>query len=259
MRDRRGLLDTTNVAAVGTPLHLSAAEYDLEIAVHGTSGELRRGMPCPCARIDTRAPAIDCTACRGFGVTYPEALREPMIWLDSQRSATFKRSAAGELRQGTIQVTFPSRVIPTARDMIRPDGERHVVEELLWVQGSNRVTDASLRPRPSVDQVPAARGLRKERLLYAPCECEIEHVIYRRDGELVAARPSHYQVDADGRWTWHAGFGPQPGEAWSVRYLAPAAYVITDTMPAFRSEADEPMPHRATAVRFDRVKPDDLA
>ena len=190
----------------------------------------------------------------------PQQLREAMVWLDSQRAATFTRAAAGEMRAGTIQITFPSGVIPTTGDMIRPDSERHVVEELLWVQGSSRVTDASLRPRVSADQVPQARGVRKrERMLYAPSECEIEHVAYHHEGQLVSARPNHYQVDEDGRWTWHAGLGPQPGEAWSVRYLAPAAYVITDTMPAYRAEADEPMPHRATAIRFDRVKPEDLA
>ena len=259
-RERRGILDTTNVAAIGTPMHLSAAEYDLEISTHGASGELRRGIPCPCARIDTRAPAVDCKACKGLGIAYPVELRESMVWLDSQRAAAFKRAAAGEMRAGTIQITLPSGVIPTTGDMIRPDSERHVVEELLWVQGSSRVTDASLRPRVSADQVPQARGVRKrERMLYAPSECEIEHVAYHHEGQLVSARPNHYQVDEDGRWTWHAGLGPQPGEAWSVRYLAPAAYVITDTMPAYRAEADEPMPHRATAIRFDRVKPEDLA
>ena len=65
-------------------------------------------------------------------------------------------------------------------------------------------------------------------------------------------------VDNDGRWTWKGSAGPAPGEAWVVRYRAPAVYVVFTSLPRFRSEADEPMPQLVTLKRLDKVSHEDL-
>lgn len=253
----RGVLDSVNVAQMAG-LHLSAAELDLAIVTHGSSGELRRHVHCPCLRIDTRSAAIDCEHCRGTGRLYPPAMRQPLIVLDLQRNATLKLVAAGRVPSGTVQLTFPSGVVPGDGDMWLPDEEVHVVEEVLYREGSSRVTDAILRDRRiSPDQVKPALGARRERLLY-PTPCCVEHVAYVDDeGKLIQANGAEYHVDGEGYWTWRVG-GPSPGRAWSVRYRAPAAYLVHTSAPVYRVEADEPMPHRVIAQRLDRLSHQDL-
>lgn len=262
MGRNRGILDHVNLALFGGA-KFSAAEFDAMIAAEGNSGEFRRCLTCPCVRLDPRTPEAKCPHCRGLGWIYPESLREPMIVLDQQRNATGKFSGAGEVVDGTVQATFPSGVVPGFGDMWRPDGEEHVVVETLHRNGSQRVTDAMLRPhRLSPDQVPPVLTGRKERLLY-PDPCCIEHVSYlvRGDGlesRLATAGPLEYDVDADGRWSWIGNTGPAPGDAWTVRYRAPAVYVVYSAKPRFRSESDKRMPQLVTMRRLDKVSHEDL-
>ena len=72
------------------------------------------------------------------------------------------------------------------------------------------------------------------------------------------AQASEYHVDTDGRWDWHGDAGPAPGDAWSVRYRAPAVYVVFTSAPRFRTEADQPMPQLVTVKRLDKVSHEDL-
>lgn len=253
----RGLLDTANLADM-LGVHMSALELDTMIVLHGNSGEFRRCMICPCVRRDIPNGDVGCPDCHGLGRQYPIHLREPLYVLDVQRSATAKLMAAGKLAQGTIQITFPSGVIPAFGDMWLPDQEEHVVTEVLFLDGSRRTVDADLRPfRVSSDSIKQADVGRKERLLY-PNPCCIEDVAYKADdGTTLHATPMQYHVDGDGRWTWRIG-GPAPGEAWVVRYRAPATYVIGTADPMYRSEADQRMPHRVTAQRLDVASHEDL-
>lgn len=257
-KHRRHLFDRFNVAELAG-LGFSAAEFDRLIITEGNSGELRRAVLCPCVRIDTNTADVSCKSCRGLGRTYPEHLREPMCVLDVERNKTRKLIAAGHLVQGTVQITFPTGYVPGWGDMYLPDGEEHVVTEVLFLQGTVRVFDTQLRiHRVHPDQVKPALLPRQERLLY-PTICCMEDVAYKDElGELVHANPHEYHVDNDGRWTWRSGFGPEPGKAWTVRYRAPAVYVVHTAEPIHRSAAGEPMPQRVTMQALQTIAHEDL-
>jgi len=256
-----GILDGVNVGAF-PGIHFNPEEYTSLILNHGSGAEYRRSVTCPCARIETRQAAMGCKFCRGLGLLYPEDLRGPTIVLDSSRSATNKWAAAGVLPSGTIQVSFPIGVIPAIGDMLLPDEEVHVVEETLW--RDDRAVDGNVvrldraRMVPGRDD-PVPQRAAVERLLY-PDTTEIERVTYideARDA-MVAARPADYRVAADGTFTWAAGRGPEPGKAYTVRYRAPAAYIVHSSAPVFRQEASTGMPYKATLGRLDRLSADDL-
>jgi hypothetical protein len=151
-------------------------------------------------------------------------------------------------------------MIPAMGDMVLPCGDVHVVQETLFRDGSRRVTDSLLRDaRRAPDHLPAPQRPRLERLLYPGVTC-VEMVSYLNEaGDLVLATESQYALDSDSRWTWRDGFGPAPGAAWTVRYRAPAAYVVYTSAPMFRHEGGgSPMPYRVQAQRLDRASAEDL-
>lgn len=256
----QGILPNENVARFDG-VHLDPAEFDVILAEHGTSGEWRRAIVCPCFRPDTGTARIDCPHCGGRRYTYPEHLREPMIVLDTQRRTTFKRIAAGELADGTVHLTFPSHVIPSTGDMWLPDGEEHVVTETFVRDGTRRVERAHLLP--SRTYVPDHRpveggGARVERLLYER-PCCVEAVTWEVGAELrYGTAGFDFTVDADGSWRWAAGRGPEPGHAWTVRYRAPAAYMLGTEGASYRTEGDSAMPRLVTARRLDKVVSNDI-
>lgn len=254
-----GILEGVNVADLPT-LRMTAAEFDLLIADQGSSGELRRSLPCPCARIDTKTPAGDCPRCHGTGRTYPKTLREPMMWLDQQRQATMKLAAVGAIPDGTIHLTFPSGYVPGFGDMVLPDDEAHVVVELLFRDSTRRVFDRDLSVyRDSTDQRKMPQTERLERLLYpVPCCIEFVGIEDEATRELVEVSPHDYTIDRDGRWTWHKGCGPESGKAWAVRYRAPAIYVVHTSAPRFREVGNQRMPHLVTAKRLDVFAAEEL-
>lgn len=240
--------------------HLSPLEFDALLRAHGSPVEYRPAIACPCVRIDTRMPAGTCPTCKGLGRVYPEALRKQVTVLDTQRSATLRLERAGLAAQGTIQLTFPVGVIPALGDMVLPCGDVHIVQETLFRDGTRRVTDAMIRDaRRAPDHLPVAQRERTERLLYPGISC-IELASYiNADGAFVMATEAQYTIDADSRWTWKEGFGPAPGAAWTVRYRAPAAYVVYTSSPMFRHEGGGgPMPYRVQAQRLDKVSAEDL-
>jgi hypothetical protein len=254
----RSVLDSVNVAGI-MGAHLSAAEFDYLIVQHGNSGEFRRAQACPCVRLETRTADVSCSACKGLGRYYPDEMREPLIVLDVQRNETRRLAAAGQLPSGTISLTFPSEIVPGFGDLWLPDEEEHVVTETLWSQGTMRATDDALRiDRVGQDQIKPSLLPRKERLLY-PSICCVENVAYKAEsGDILTASEHQYHIDTDGRWTWRAGCGPSPGRAWTVRYRAPAAYMVHTSSPVYRSEADERMPHKCNAQALNRISAEDL-
>jgi hypothetical protein len=252
-----GLFDQVNLADLGGIVHLRPEEYDRLIEAHGNSCEYRRAMLCPCRRIDAGTPALGCKHCRGLGYLYPPSMRMPMILLDVSRSGNLKLVAAGLVAQGQISLTFPRGFLPGRGDIVLPDGDLHLVQEQLWRGGTRRVPREALREDREPGAVPLVQRPRLERLLY-PCEVQIEAVYYIAGENLHCARPSEYTLTDDNRWTWREGFGPEEGEAWSIRYRAPAAYMVENASPVFRHEADEGCPYRVEAKRLDRLGPDDL-
>lgn len=252
---------------------------DRLIESKGTRGELRRGMSCPCVRIDTNQPALTCPACKGHGITYPEALRvRPMRAMGSGRTATAQLEAGGVIVQGDMKVTFPSRVKPAHYDLWLPDGDEHVVEERLRFQYAPEEAVEFLHRRERVQMpgdVPRDSGtfneitgyddrptpMQREVLMYPEIRC-IEAVVWRdRAGQIVVGIEG-----VDWRLELRDGAArvrflarqPERGEAYTVRYRAPAAYVVGKTEPVGVMFGDAQLPTRCTLHRLDKRQHADL-
>lgn len=252
-----------NVADFGEgAVHLKVEEYASLILQHGNGAEYRRSILCPCARIESGLPAIGCKVCRGMGRAYPKEMRCPTMVLDSQRSSNMKWAAVGLMTQGMVTLSFPPSFVPGIGDIVLPEGDVHVVQETLWRDGSRRVDVDMYRDQravgvPGSDQ-PLIQRPGRDRLLYPETEC-IEQVAYlRKDGSLALPEDLEYKIEPDGTWRWLGSFGPEPGKAFTIRYRAPAAYMIHATGPLFRHENDSTMPYKVVAQRLDRLSADDL-
>jgi len=259
---RPGLFPDVRASQLGAPLHLSVDEFNEELLTFGSSAELRRATWCPCIRIDTRQADASCERCRGNGHYYPPELREPVMVLDVSRSASMRWAAAGLVAQGEVTMTFPCGIIPGQFDMVLPDDDHHVVNQVLFAQRTRRLTDTDhLRTDRTAysGALKQPQVARYERLLY-PTDVCIESVHYEdEDGTL--CKPSegaHYRLRLFNEWEWIGDAGPPPGGAWVVRYRAPAAYIVQGAAPLVRRAAGEVMPYRATLRRLDKVSADDL-
>tara|TARA_R110000824_G_scaffold54028_2_gene149065 strand:- start:19272 stop:20048 length:777 start_codon:yes stop_codon:yes gene_type:complete len=252
------LFPSLNINDIAPAFHLSVEEYNGLLLAHGSGAEWRRAILCPCVRIETRQPNVSCQDCRGIGRLYPDSMRDPLIVLDTSRTATMKWAAAGLIAAGSITLTFPCGEIPGVGDMILTDCDIHVVNEFLFEQGTKRVTDGMLREhRTRPDHRKRALVGRSARLMYN--DAQIECITYKSaEGDLVFAGKTDFTLHSDGTLEWHKGYGPQPGHAASVRYRAPAAYVIHSSAPMLRREHGENMPYRVSAMRLDKISPDDL-
>lgn len=253
--------------------HHEPAELLALIEMHGTGCELKVAVQCPCRRIETGAPRGPCPHCKGMGWAYPSS--EPMMALLHSRAPRVADNAPGWEYMGSIRAVFPLPYIPARGDQIRPDCEEHVVQETL-VRARHEVDARAVRARPvdhqagprrydasDVNVVVLAVPTVDDVLLYdSVTAIESVHWITPRPGaadeRLVAGRPG---VDFDlvgGRLRWHPGRGPEAGESYSVRYRAPAAYVVLDQAPVLRSEGGVAFPYAATLMRLDRLAQQDL-
>lgn len=258
MAASQSFMPDVDITKLAPPMHLSVDEYNNLLLEHGSAAEYRKAIFCPCIRVETRQAVGNCKHCRGLGWLYPEHMRGPMIVLDTSRTSTLKWAAAGLMAQGQITLTFPCGELPGIGDMILPCNDVHVVQEHLIRNVSQQVTDrhtSGFRTRPH--QRPTSWGKRDERLTYP--DPQVECITYETaEGELVFADPTTFNLTHDGVLTWQDGHGPEPGHAASVRYRAPAAYVIQGASPLLRREGNVNMPYRATAQRLDKVSVDDL-
>lgn len=254
------IMGDVNIAQLAPPLHISPEEFTELLLQHGSSAELRRAIQCPCVRIETRSASIDCRSCHGVGWFYPEKLRDDILVLDTSRSATLKWAAAGMMAQGTVNLTFPCDYIPGVGDLVLPSNEFHVVTEALVQEGTRRVDDALLRPeRGAPGQRKQRQVSRKERLIYTGEVCIEAVYFFDKNREVQEAFPSlDFTLGPSNEWRWNEGKGPPPGHAWTVRYRAPACYMVDGSAPLFRRENDEAVPYRVTASRLDRIDPEDL-
>jgi hypothetical protein len=250
---RPGLFDTGRIGQ-WPALHIDPRELDELILIHGNSGELRRAVLCPCVRVETRMANAACTACKGIGLLYPPELACPMIFLDRSRQIRTQRQGAGLLDDGTIQVTVPAGTIPAENDMLLPDGDVAVVQEVFH-RDLQQVSNQTLADRLLLpDQQSRRLRPRRAALLY-PSVTELEALAWRReDGEVFLGRPGIDYRLSDGAVEWLKGESPPVGGGFSVRYRAPAAYIIHGSAPLFRHEADRAVPWSVTAQRLDKIQ-----
>lgn len=250
----------------GRHQHFNPEAFDAEIEEHGVAAELRGAMLCPCSRIETPGKGrAGCPTCNGLGFTYPEELRTGVMALISTRQAKQADMAAGRVYQGGANVTFPTGILPGRSDLILPDKEVHLVHEQL-VRPIQEVDPSSYRSDPNaINRLQADQSLMAgvpdgwERLRY-PDGVRIELVMYLGPGRqpLVAQRGVDYTYDGGDRLQWVDGRGPDPGRGYTVRYQAPAVYVLGDAAPKLRAEGQNELPYWASMQRLDRWGEPDL-
>lgn len=242
--------------------HVNIAELDDLIETHGVGAELRRAVECPCVRLESLAARLGCPHCHGLQWVYPEDMREYIVVLLTSRRPTERVTQAGRTVTGQLQALFPSGILPARGDQIFPAGERHVVQQFVHRQVS-QVSGRKLRDEATVwDQVAPAQRPSYGRLLYEDATIESVHWIVpyvgAADERLVSGRLGH-EFHMQGREViWHGEHGPRPGDAFSVRYQAPAAYMLYTGVPVYRAEAGAPYPYRADVDRLDKYAEEDL-
>lgn len=237
-------------------LHFDPFEMNDLVEKHGIGAELRQAVLCPCIRPETGHARASCPDCRGLRWLHPEALRQSVIVLLSSRNLQRQALAAGHMLTGTAQVTFPIGIVPGEGDLLLPEGEEHVVSEILYRAQLDASPSRVRALTTASDEQPPNLTPRRERLLY-PDIVRVEHVVYWTDsapaGRATPATRDHdWRLGADGAIEWVAGRGPAPGAGYSVRYVAPAAYMLFPAEPKFRSENGQTMLYSVLAQRLDR-------
>lgn len=237
-------------------VRLDVDAFEELILARGVGCIYRRAVRCPCARIETGGARAGCPSCRGLGLAYPEHMEAPIVAIITNRSPRRSRVTAGELVTGTCTVTFPSGLIPAQGDMILPDGEVHSVTEVLRRQMA-QVDPGVVRARATTpDQLAPLVRATTERLRY-PGVVRVEAVAWIDNGALRVGREGA-DFTVDGSAIRFAGdAGPAPGGAFSVRYLAPGAYVIAPAEPVART-GEPGFPYKAEAQRLDQLGSPDL-
>jgi hypothetical protein len=243
-----------------TPVHFDPEEFDSFIAQHGTCGRLRRAMVCPCRRAASEQAAVDCPDCFGTGLLYPSSLDVHTTVLLTSRDASTRALSVGQMTTGHLSATFQSSIsedvplIPGRGDQLWPEGEEHVVAQLLYRGGMPDLADRSEMdwgPEPP----PRAVEPERDRLLY-PNVLAVEFCAVRGPTGAIELRQGvHFTLERVDRQTyivWRPGQGPERGRAVSLRYRAQAVYMVAESAPRARMEAGASMPYHAQLHRLDR-------
>lgn len=232
-------------------LHVNQDELEDVILEHGQGAELRRAVRCPCARPETGQPSVSCLGCRGLGYFYPESMREPVVVLLHSRNPKREDQAAGSRVRGDAQATFTLGVIPAAGDLVLPEAEVHTVHQLLQ-RAYNPVRPETLRDRLDDGVTLPDLGPAEDRLVY-PSVAMIEAVAWKPSTgvPVVGREGTDFDLTDGNRITWRPGRGPEGGASFSVRYRAPAVYVVEYDPSAYRAEAGTRYPYKATVHRLD--------
>lgn len=232
--------------------HHEPAEIDGVIDQHGLPCEVRRVIPCPCARPDHGGSfPSSCPDCAGTGRYYPEQLRARMQVLVVGASLTGQQGDAGGRQMGRVGMTFPTAWTPRAGDMVLPEGQRYSVTEQL----RRAALDADPRDLPGdgfdeqatpPELLPALEQLKHHESV------ELEAITWRGADKraLLGREGLDFELSPGGRITWRTLRGPAPGAVFSVRYSAPVAYVVgVDISP--RSDAGIRLPFKVSGLRLD--------
>lgn len=237
------------------------------IEERGLLVEWRRGVPCPCARPDTRAPREGCPHCKGLGRYYPADQRARSTVLMTSRRPDGKPWAVGDLVTGAVSFTFPepgdgSGTIPRDGDLIFPireDGsafERHDVAQLM-VRAQNQVERANLDDWVTIGNPAIPKQTPQPEMLRYQSGIELEWLGWEiREGAVTRIAEGREGVDFDlvgNEIRWKDGRGPEAGYSYSVRYTAPAAYMVLSS--TFRGIGSTVLPRSAMGIRLDQWDP----
>lgn len=236
---------------------LDAGEFADLIESRGVGCMLRRAVRCPCQRIETRQPRMGCPTCKGLGYAYPEELTTPTVAIVQSRSARRQNMGSGQQVTGTCSVTFLPGIIPAQGDQIIPDGDEHAVQQVLR-RSVAQVVPEVVRGRATAPEhlAPVIRAT-TEALLY-PDVTRVE-ALHWLDGEgrLRMGIEGRDYRRVDNVIEFLGDSGPAPGTAYTIRYRAPAVYVLSPAEPVART-AELDFPYKCEAQRLDRWGEGDL-
>lgn len=232
-------------------------EFEGLLHARGVGCLLRKAIRCPCQRIETRQARVGCPSCAGTGFAYPVELEEPIVALVLGRSPRRSQLPVGQEVVGTCTITFPMGVIPSQGDMVLPDGEEHAVQQVLR-RSVAQVDPQVVRDRATApDHRAPVLAPTTERLLY-PDVTRIEHLYWMDDDQrLHAGEEGRDFTRRANLIEFRPGRGPSPGKAFTVRYRAPAAYVVSPGEPVSRT-GEGNFPYRCDGQRLDRWGTSDL-
>jgi hypothetical protein len=241
--------------------HLNPREFDAQIISSGTRGTLRHGLICPCQRIETSAPRINCPSCRGVGWLYPEGEACETYMRAGSRQAHAKLRAAGILKEGQEQAMALSGAQVMRGDLWQPCGEVQGVQQVIrhdQQQVNTNLLRDTIRRQSHTDTVKIP-GPRVEKLLY-PDVTSVEWVYYENADGVATRAIEGVDFQLVGREIrWAEGAGPPPGKAYTCRYWAPTSYLVEDMLPAWTEEGGQKLPWRVTLRRLDRIQEADIA
>jgi hypothetical protein len=241
-------------------IHFEPEELDQFIDQHGTCGRLRRAMVCPCRRAASEQAAVDCVDCFGSGLLYPARMDVHTTVLLTSRDASSRALPVGHMATGHLSATFQSLIrpgeplIPGRGDQFWPEGEQHVVAQLLYRGGMPDLMDRhelDWGPEP----VPRAIEPEWDRLLYPDVAVVESAAIRGPAGAIELEHGVHFTLERRDRQTyiaWKPGQAPERGRAVSLRYRAQAVYIVAESAPRARLEAGAGMPYQAQLHRLDR-------
>lgn len=209
--------------------HLSAADFDGEIAAHGAQALWRRARMCPCYDARTGHPQVDCPLCED-GLLWSAGEFTTVLSLSRVREDVY--DMAGQRLEGMVWLTFQSGFSPAHLDMVQlasavmpVNNERHVRGEL---RGTASLERLRITPALSVEY----------------CEAIVGGVLTRYE------TPAHFHIDdVTGAIVWEAGQGPPQGVQYTMRYTTRPTFLCWS--PQSRDEGGARMPYRCRAQRYD--------
>lgn len=210
--------------------HLRAADFDEEIAAHGTPALWRRARLCPCVDGTTGHPSLDCLLCED-GLLWDAG--KPLRILSMNRVREDVYDVTGQRLQGMVWLTFPTGISPGHLDRIDLQAAVMPVNNERHVRGETRKPGGPSTERLRIYPATAVEF----------CEAIVGGVLTQY------STPADFSVADDGTILWVAGRGPADGTPYTLRYTARPTFLCWS--PVSRDEASERMPYRCRAQRYD--------
>lgn len=233
-------------------IEIDSDEMALLIEQNGTPCEVHPSIRCPCSGVEGGSPDSSCLACLGMGWAYPKDERLEMPVMVQRRQPQQKvGQAVGDHVVGMVRFMFPD--VPgfeiTQGLRVWPIGETFEVQQVLHRAELLVDPSAVAHEFTNLDQVRPRNVLRDERILY-PSNVEISRIVWLDGGELRTANRGDYTLK-NGVIEWGARRGPAAGQAYTVRYQAPACYQLVPFAPVARGRGGEFFPMVYEAKRVD--------